>query len=170
MQNPQGGGIAIEPDDRNNAYRSVVSDVISLIEHVQASLRLIEQEIARETASGGQETSTNVIVLDDVTPPYVRATAALKACDANLATPSTPCSTPRPRSTTPAIMPGLRRRFRSSAREGITAALRCRSAAVRPRRPYEMWIMQLAGQRRRHIAGILPRTPPRFFGDGDFAA
>ena len=85
MQNPQSGGIAIEPEDRNDAYRSVVSDVISLIEHVQASLRLIEQEIARETASGGQETSSNVIVLDDVTPPYVRATAALKACDANLA-------------------------------------------------------------------------------------
>ena len=87
MQNPQtdlqGGGI--EPEDRNDAYRSVVSDVVSLIEHVQASLRLIEQEIARETASGGQETSTNVIVLDDVTPPYVRAPAALKACDANLA-------------------------------------------------------------------------------------
>ena len=85
MQNPQSGGIAIEPEDRNDAYRSVVSDVISLIEHVQASLRLIEQEIARETASGGQETSTNVVVLDDVTPPYVRATAALNACDANLA-------------------------------------------------------------------------------------
>jgi hypothetical protein len=85
MQNPLGGGIAIEPDDRNDAYRSVVSDVISLIEHVQASLRLIEQEIARETASGSQETSSDIIELDDVTPPYVRATSALKACDANLA-------------------------------------------------------------------------------------
>jgi len=89
MQNAQGslqgGGIAIEPDDRNDAYRSVVSDVISLIEHVQASLRLIEQEIARETAPGSQETSANIIVLDDVTPPYVRATAALNACGANLA-------------------------------------------------------------------------------------
>jgi hypothetical protein len=85
MQNPHGGGIAIEPDDRNDAYRSMVSDVTSLIEHVQASLRLIEQEIAREAASGSQETSTNVIVLDDVTPPYVKATAALRACDANLA-------------------------------------------------------------------------------------
>ena len=85
MQNPMGGGIAIEAEDRNDAYSSVVSDVISLIEHVQASLRLIEQEIARETALGSQEASANVIVLDDVTPPYVRATAALKACDANLA-------------------------------------------------------------------------------------
>lgn len=85
MQNPQGVGIAIEPEDRSGAYRSMVSDVISLIEHVQASLRLIEHEIARETASGNQDNSANVIVLDDVTPPYVRATMALKACDANLA-------------------------------------------------------------------------------------
>ena len=83
--NLQGGGIVIEPDDRNEAYHSVVSELVALIEHVQASLRLIEQAIARETTLGGQETSANVIVLDDVTPPYVRATAALNACDANLA-------------------------------------------------------------------------------------
>ena len=101
MQDPQGnlqgnrqgnrqgnlrdGGIAIEPDDRNEAYHLVVSDLVALIEHVQASLRLIEQAITRETMIGSQESSANVIVLDDVTPPYVRATAALNACDANLA-------------------------------------------------------------------------------------
>jgi len=88
MQNPhdlEGGGIATEPDDRNEAYHAVVSDLSALIEHVQASLRLIEQAIARETALGSQESSANVIVLDDVTPPYVRATSALRACDANLA-------------------------------------------------------------------------------------
>ncbi len=28
---------------------------------------------------------STVVVLDDVTPPYVRTTAALNACDANLA-------------------------------------------------------------------------------------
>ena len=84
MRNPQ-GSLAIEPDDRNDAYRSVVSDLVALIDHVQASLRLIEQEVARETELGSLETSGNVIVLDDVTPPYVRATAALNACDANLA-------------------------------------------------------------------------------------
>ena len=85
MQNPKGGGIAIEAEDRNDAYRSVVSDVISLIGHVKASLALIEHEIARETALGSQELSANIIVLDDVTPPYVRATTALKACDNHLA-------------------------------------------------------------------------------------
>ena len=85
MQNAAGGDIAIEPEDRNDAYRSVVSDLVSLIEHVQASLRLIEAAIARETSPGSPETSADVIVLDDVTPPFVKATAALTACDANLA-------------------------------------------------------------------------------------
>ena len=85
MQNAADGGIVIEPEDRNDAYNSVVSDLVSLIDHVQASLTLIESTIARETSGGSAEISANVIVLDDVTPPYMRATAALRACDANLA-------------------------------------------------------------------------------------
>ena len=88
MRNAASGGGAIEPrdrnEDRNDAYHSVVSNLVALIDHVQASLMLIETAIARETV-GSQETAANVIVLDDVTPPYVRATAALRACDANLA-------------------------------------------------------------------------------------
>ena len=84
MRNAASGGSAIEPKDRNDAYHSVVSDLVSLIDHVQASLMLIESPIARETV-GTQETTANVVVLDDVTPPYMRATAALRACDANLA-------------------------------------------------------------------------------------
>jgi hypothetical protein len=34
--------------DQNDAYCAVVSDLVSLIEHVQNSLRLIEQTIARK--------------------------------------------------------------------------------------------------------------------------
>jgi hypothetical protein len=60
-----------------------VSDLVSLTEHVQASPRLIEQAIAREASLGSQE--NDVIVLDDITPPFMKATAALNACDANLA-------------------------------------------------------------------------------------
>ena len=82
MQNPQRGSIADQPDDRNDAYQSVVSDLVSLIEHVQASLLLVERAIAREASAGSQE--ADIIVLDDLTPPFVKATAALKACDANL--------------------------------------------------------------------------------------
>ena len=83
MQNPERGGIANQPDDRNDAYHSVVTDLVSLIGHVQASLRLVEQAIAREASAGSRE--ADIIVLDDVTPPLVKATAALNACDTNLA-------------------------------------------------------------------------------------
>jgi hypothetical protein len=75
-------GIELGPDGQNDSYRSVVSDLVSLIEHVQASLRLIEKTMVRETSLGVQENAANVIVLDDVSPR--RAAAALKACDANL--------------------------------------------------------------------------------------
>jgi hypothetical protein len=83
MQNPESGGIANQASDRNDAYHSVVSDLLSLIEHIQASRQLIEHAIAREASTGSQE--GDIIVLDDVTPPFVTATAALSACDANLA-------------------------------------------------------------------------------------
>jgi hypothetical protein len=93
MQNAADGGIAIESkarsearnEGRNDAYHSLVSDLASLIDHVRATLALIEQAIAREISVCSQETSANVIVLDDVTPPYMKATAALRACDAKLA-------------------------------------------------------------------------------------
>ena len=85
MQNAADGGIVIEPEDRNDAYHSVVSYLASLIDHVQASLALIETAIAREISVGSLETAANIVVLDDVTPPYMRATAALRSCDANLA-------------------------------------------------------------------------------------
>jgi hypothetical protein len=65
---------------------------VSLIEHVQNSLRLIEHMIARETSwetswetsLGSPESSTDVIVLDDVSPRCIKAAAALQACDVNL--------------------------------------------------------------------------------------
>ena len=84
MQNETGDGIALGPDGQNDSYRSIVSDLVGLIEHVQASLRLIEQTMVPETSLGGQENASNVVVLDDVSPRYVKAAAALKACDANL--------------------------------------------------------------------------------------
>src|ERR1700712_2309826 len=66
MQNETGDGIALGPDGQNDSYRSIVSDLVGLIEHVQASLRLIEQTMVPETSLGGQENASNVVVLDDV--------------------------------------------------------------------------------------------------------
>jgi hypothetical protein len=92
MRNAAGDGGAQAPHDQNAAYRAVVSDLVSLVEHVQNSLRLIEQTIAKETSAetspetppGSPESSTNIIVLDDVSPRYMKSAAALQACDVNL--------------------------------------------------------------------------------------
>ena len=84
MQHAAADGLAQAPHDQNDAYRAVVSDLVSLIEHVQNSLRLIEQTIAGEMPLGNPESSTNVIVLDDVSPRYMKAAAAVQACDINL--------------------------------------------------------------------------------------
>jgi hypothetical protein len=83
MQNADGGS-SVESDGRNDDRRAVVSDLVSLIEHVQASLKLIEAAIVRETPLCHEELAANVVVLDDVTPRYIKVNAALNACNAGL--------------------------------------------------------------------------------------
>ncbi len=84
MQNAAGDGNEMQPDNLNDAYRLVVSDLVSLLGHVQASLRLIESAVAGEASPCNHDAAANVILLDDVTPRYAKASAALKACDASL--------------------------------------------------------------------------------------
>jgi hypothetical protein len=88
MQNATGDGVVLAAHDQNATYRAVISDLVILVEQVQKSLRLIEQTIVRETSPemtpGGPESSTNVIVLDDISPRFMKADAALQACDVNL--------------------------------------------------------------------------------------
>ena len=83
MQNSAADNAA-RPGDGQESYRSIVSDLVALIGHVQTSLQLIETAIAREKALGDHDASARIIVLDDVTPRYAKASAALKACDAGL--------------------------------------------------------------------------------------
>ena len=84
MQNAAGDGVAHASHDQNDAYCAVVSDLVSLVEHIQKSLRLIEQAAAGKTSFSSPESSTSVIVLDDVSPRYMKAAAALQACDVSL--------------------------------------------------------------------------------------
>jgi hypothetical protein len=65
---------------------AIVGDLLRLIEHVQSSIAAIEVELARELLCSSPEHTGNVIVLDDVTPRYARASAALSACRATLTT------------------------------------------------------------------------------------
>jgi hypothetical protein len=66
-----------------DSFGVIVSDLISLVEHVQASISIVERAIAREMTVGDHENS-NVIILDDVTPQYVKASTALNSCSADL--------------------------------------------------------------------------------------
>jgi len=85
MQNVAGSDRTVQPDDGKDAHLSIVSDLVSLIGHVQASQKLIEQAIAREISLGDLDACSDVIVLDDLTPRYAAAAAAaLKACSMDL--------------------------------------------------------------------------------------
>jgi hypothetical protein len=83
MQDVASGGAIVQFEGLNETYHSIVSELVSLIGHVQASMRLLESAIASEAAPGGQE-AANVVILDDVTPRYAQASAALNSCNASL--------------------------------------------------------------------------------------
>ncbi len=84
MQAAADGTVPDPSGDRIDGHPSIVSELVSLIEHVQASMKQLEAAIAGESAAGSQDAAGNVFVLDDVTPRYVKANAALNACHAGL--------------------------------------------------------------------------------------
>jgi hypothetical protein len=83
MQNAAGGP-SPPSDDRNDTHHAVVAELASLLECVQAGIKLIETAIAGEVSLGSSESAANVVVLDDVTPRYLKASAALDTCNAGL--------------------------------------------------------------------------------------
>jgi hypothetical protein len=85
MQKAAEDNVAAEAGDGNDAYQAIVSDLTCLIGRVQASLSRIESVIACETSPASADAAdADIIVLDDITPRYVKAGAVLKACDAGL--------------------------------------------------------------------------------------
>ena len=78
------GGTSAPSSDRNGLHGTIISDLECLIECVRTSMELIDAAIAEEAPLGYQEIAGNVIVLDDVTPAYVKARAALNSCEAHL--------------------------------------------------------------------------------------
>jgi hypothetical protein len=49
MQNAAGGGTSAPFGVRNDSYRSIISDLVSLVERVRESMKLIELAVAAET-------------------------------------------------------------------------------------------------------------------------
>ena len=84
MENAAADRVAVRLDEGNNPYGLIVTDLVALIGHVQASLRLIEAAIAREAVLAARQADADTVVRDDVTPRYLTASTALKACDAGL--------------------------------------------------------------------------------------
>ena len=84
MQNAAGGTGSAQSADRNDSYRAVVCELQSLLERVQAGMNLVQAAIAAESPLCHQELAANVVVLDDVTPRYQNARAALNACNTSL--------------------------------------------------------------------------------------
>jgi hypothetical protein len=84
MQNATGGGTSALAEDRNDFHGAIVSDLVSVIAHIHASMDLIESAVPAEIPLGYQEIGSNVIVLDDLTPRYASARAALNSCQVHL--------------------------------------------------------------------------------------
>jgi hypothetical protein len=84
MQNAADDGASAPFDGPNESYHAIISDLVSLIAQVQSSIHLIESAMAREASLGIQDLASNVVVLDDVTPRYAKADAALIAASAGL--------------------------------------------------------------------------------------
>ena len=92
MPRAAAGDVAVPLADRDEGFYMVVSDLVSLIDRVQASIKLLEAAKALEAKgfeaktleADGDREWTDIIVLDDVAPLYAQAGAALDACNANL--------------------------------------------------------------------------------------
>ncbi len=84
MQNTVEGGTCPPSGPPQDVRDRIVSDLGFLMAQIQASMRLIDAALACELSSGDEEMPANVVVLDDVTPRYVRASAALNTCRTEL--------------------------------------------------------------------------------------
>ncbi len=84
MWNAATGGSSVQTEGEVDNHGSVVVNLQSLIGHIQASIALVEAAVASEFCDGNQDAAADIFVLDDVTPPYEKAHAALKASNAGL--------------------------------------------------------------------------------------
>jgi hypothetical protein len=84
MINAAADNVAVCSDEGNESHGLIVTGLVALIGHIQASLRLIDSAIAREALLAEQDAASDIFILDDVTPCYIAATTALRTCDADL--------------------------------------------------------------------------------------
>ena len=82
MQNILVGDQPVPPKHGNAGFCMVMSDLVSLIDRVKVSIKLIEAAQAQHDITDPE--LADVVVLDDITPLYAHAGAALDACNTSL--------------------------------------------------------------------------------------
>ena len=76
--------VTVPHDVAHHAGDPLVKELQSLSERIHAASCAVDAAIARERAMDGTEAGADVIILDDVTPRYLKANSALQACKAHL--------------------------------------------------------------------------------------
>ncbi len=84
MRNAADGDVPALPKHRNEKFGSMISELASLLDHVQASIKAIDTAVALDASSACLECVDNVVVLDDVAARHAKARAALNACNISL--------------------------------------------------------------------------------------
>ena len=82
MKNPTDSGNSFGCAVAQDAAGSIHSDLLSLIRRIQTSIGF--GKLAMATAGPDDEENADFFILDDVTPRYATADAALNACHAAL--------------------------------------------------------------------------------------
>jgi alkylation response protein AidB-like acyl-CoA dehydrogenase len=82
MQNSAGTPLLVATPE-TDSHQLIAADLRALIARIETSMRLIDAAMEQDD-DGSVMISADIFVLDDVTPRYATASAALNACRAGL--------------------------------------------------------------------------------------
>ena len=85
MQHTTGGRLPFPLSDQRDKPDHLVKELSALAVRVQAITDAIDAAIAGELAANDRDNAGEFVVLDDVTPCYLKANSALRTCNTQLA-------------------------------------------------------------------------------------
>ena len=85
MQHTAGGRLPFPLSDQRDKHDPLIKELSALAVRVQAITDAIDVAIASELAANDPDNVSEFVVLDDVTPCYLKANSALRTCNTQLA-------------------------------------------------------------------------------------
>jgi len=85
MQHTAGGRLPFPLSDQRDKHDPLIKELSALAVRVQAITDAIDVAIASEPAANDPDNVSEFVVLDDVTPCYLKANSALRICNTQLA-------------------------------------------------------------------------------------